>query len=66
MSHTAMTAAISLLCTGAMLALLAASGARSVDLFLVSAFAGLMAAACAIAALSSHAVEEEPCNRPSA
>ena len=65
MSHTAITAAISLLCTGAMYALMAAGGAKALDLFLVGAFAGLMAAACALAALSSP-TEEEPCKPPSA
>ena len=63
MSHTAITVTISLLCTGAMYALMAAGGARTLDLLLVGTFAGLMAAACALAGFSSP-TEEEPCKPP--
>ena len=52
MSQIAMTAAMSSLCIALIFALMAAGGARLVDLILVAAFGGLMAAACALAGLS--------------
>jgi hypothetical protein len=65
MSHTAVTATMSALCIALIFALMAAGGARLVDLILVAAFGGLMAAACALAGLSPT-IEEEPCKHPSA
>jgi hypothetical protein len=65
MSHTAVTAAMSALCIALIFALMAAGGARLVDLVLVAAFGGLMAAACALAGLAPT-IEEEPCKHPSA
>lgn len=65
MSQTAVTATMSSLCIALVFALMAAGGARVLDLTLVAACAGLMAAACALAGLSP-AIEEEPCKQPSA
>lgn len=65
MSHTAVTATMSSLCIALVFVLMAAGGARALDLALVAAFGGLMAAACALAGLSAT-TEEEPCKQPSA
>jgi hypothetical protein len=65
MSQTAVTATMSSLCIALIFALMAAGGARPLDLTLVAAFGGLMAAACALAGLSPT-TEEEPCKQPSA
>ncbi len=63
MSHTAMTATMSSLGIALIFALMAAGGARLVDLILVAAFGGLMAAACALAGLSPT-LPEAPCKQP--
>ena len=65
MSHTAVTATMSSLCLALIFALMAAGGARLIDLILVAAFGGLMATACALAGLSRTPLEE-PCKQPSA
>ena len=66
MSQTAVIATMSSLCIVLIFALMAAGGARGIDLILVAASGGLMAAACALAGLSLSPTKEEPCKRPCA